>query len=148
MDISINTPALLFPAISLIMLAYTNRFLAIASLARKLHDNYINHEPSPILKDQIRNLRHRLRLVRQMQLFGVLSFLIALLSMYFIYTGRMTAAHYSFATAVILFAISLVISLVEIWRSTLSVELHLSDIEDSDPKNMVEFIKDKISNKD
>ena len=40
MELSINTPALLFPAITLLMLAYTNRFLALASLVRSLHDEY------------------------------------------------------------------------------------------------------------
>ncbi|TNE82507.1 MAG: DUF2721 domain-containing protein [Bacteroidetes bacterium] len=144
MDISINTPALLFPAISLVMLAYTNRFLAISSVARSLHDKYVDHQASPILKDQIRNLRHRLRLVRQMQLFGVLSFLLALLSMYFIYQGNMSEAHFSFATSVVLFALSLILSLVEIWKSTRSVELHLSDIEDAEPQSMVDVIKSKI----
>jgi flagellin-specific chaperone FliS len=135
MDISINTPALLFPAISLVMLAYTNRYLAIAALARKLHDQQMEDDPVRI-KKQIRILRYRLRLVRQMQLFGVLSFLIALGSMYFIYSGNMDAAHYTFATSMIAFVISLVLSLVEIWKSIESVELHLSDISEEDGTEM------------
>jgi len=143
MDISINTPALLFPAISLVMLAYTNRYLALASVARNLHDQYLPDNKTSIAA-QIRNLRFRLRLVRQMQLFGVLSFLIALASMYFIYLGNMDAAHYSFATSMVCFVISLILSLVEIWKSTESVEIHLSDIEETDPSSMVEYLTKKV----
>ncbi|MBI1221147.1 MAG: DUF2721 domain-containing protein [Bacteroidetes bacterium] len=147
MDISINTPALLFPAISLVMLAYTNRYLAIASVARNLHDNQMNRDRAKV-SAQIRNLRFRLRLARQMQLFGVFSFLIALASMYFIYIGQMTAAHFSFATAVLCFVISLVLSIVEIWKSTESVEIHLSDIEESNPDSVMKFLKKKVGSKE
>jgi len=143
MDISINTPALLFPAISLVMLAYTNRYLALASVARNLHDQYLLDNKVSI-SAQIRNLRFRLRLVRQMQLFGVISFLIALGSMYFIYLGKMDAAHYTFATSMVCFVISLIISLIEIWKSIDSVEIHLSDIEESDPNSMVDYLKKKV----
>lgn len=143
MDISINTPALLFPAISLVMLAYTNRYLAISSVARNLHDNHMQNNPD-LIRKQIRILRFRLRLVRQMQLFGVLSFIIAMVSMYFIYSGKMEAAHYTFASSMVAFVISLLLSLVEIWKSTESVEIHLSDITESDPQSMVDFIKEKM----
>ena len=70
MSITINTPALLFPAISLIMLAYTNRFLALSSVVRNLHEKYLRNETSPFLKEQINNLRFRLKLVRRMQFLG------------------------------------------------------------------------------
>ncbi len=143
MDISINTPALLFPAISLVMLAYTNRYLALASVARNLHDQYLPDNKAGIAA-QIRIIRFRLRLVRQMQLFGVLSFLIALASMYFIYLGKMDGAHFTFAFSMICFVISLVLSLVEIWKSTESVEIHLSDIEETDPSSMVDYLKQKV----
>ncbi len=143
MDISINTPALLFPAISLVMLAYTNRYLAIATLARRLHDHQLQDNPERI-RAQIRILRYRLRLVRQMQLFGVLSFLIALGSMYFIYSGNMDAAHFTFAASMIAFVVSLVLSLIEIWKSIESVELHLSDISEGDGESIVDVLKDKI----
>jgi len=64
MNISINTPALLFPAISLIMLAYTNRFLALSNRVRSLHDKYQNHEQKLIIHGQIKNLRYRLKLIK------------------------------------------------------------------------------------
>jgi hypothetical protein len=79
MDITINTPALLFPAISLIMLAYTNRFLALSNRIRTLHDEYLVQEKSHVIHGQIKNLRYRLNLIKNMQALGVLSFLSCIL---------------------------------------------------------------------
>ncbi|MFZ9301575.1 MAG: DUF2721 domain-containing protein, partial [Chitinophagaceae bacterium] len=67
MDINLNTPALLFPAISLLLLAYTNRFLAIANLVRKLHDDYTNDKNKENALKQIKHFRTRLRYIRFMQ---------------------------------------------------------------------------------
>jgi hypothetical protein len=61
MDISINTPALLFPAVTLLMLAYTNRFNTLATIIRNLHGKYQN-ERSENLLAQIANLRYRVYL--------------------------------------------------------------------------------------
>jgi hypothetical protein len=77
MQISINTPALLFPAITLLMLAYTNRFLALATLIRNLHTKYKQvHEEKEVIKAQIKNLRTRLNLVKSMQACGIVSFVV------------------------------------------------------------------------
>ena len=97
MEITINTPALLFPAISLLMLAYTNRFLALASLIRNLHSNYKNHTDKEGVLKQIKNLRLRLKLIRQMQLFGVLSLFLCVLSMFFVYERFNFWANFLFA---------------------------------------------------
>ena len=75
MELTLTTPALLFSAISLIMLAYTNRFLAYASLVRSLHDKYIQSK-EPVILWQIKNLKSRLYLTRSMQITGIFSFLI------------------------------------------------------------------------
>lgn len=142
MDITINTPALLFPAISLVMLAYTNRFMALSSVVRKLHDEYEGNRANKNLPLQIRNLQYRIKLVRRMQFFGVTSFLVALVSMYLIYSDYMQAAHITFATAIILFAVSLVLSLIEIMKSTNALELELSDLEDEEQTGgLVNYIK-------
>src|SRR5947207_14650416 len=87
MEITFNTPALLFPAISLLLLAYGNRFLALANLVRKLHDQYITGLKSKILLKQIHSLRRRLNLIRYMQGLGVFSFLCCVACMYCIYRG-------------------------------------------------------------
>ena len=84
MDISINTPALLFPAISLIMLAYTNRFLALATRVRSLHNEYNKTENNKVVHGQIKNLRFRIKLIKQMQALGVMAFLSCIICMYFI----------------------------------------------------------------
>ena len=144
MEITINTPALLFPAISLIMLAYTNRFLALASLVRNLHDKYKSEQQNTVIHGQIRNLRFRLRLIKNMQAFGVLSFLLCIVCMYLIHTGNALAANITFALALIAFATSLIISLWEIWKSNKALELALSDMEGLEDPTIVEYIKKKL----
>lgn len=145
MDITINTPALLFPAISLVMLAYTNRFMALSSVVRQLHDRYRKNEDKPnlLLHSQIKNLRFRLRLVKNMQILGVSSFLVAIICMGFIYFEHMEWARMAFALAIILFASSLIFSLVELFQSTKSLELELSDVEDSD-SGLLDYLKNKL----
>ena len=130
MEISFNTPALLFPAISLLLLAYTNRFLALANLVRKLHDEYEKGKGNHIVIKQIHSLRYRLRLVRYMQTLGVFSFVCSVLTMYSIYSEWVVVSRYVFATALLSLLISLVISLIEITQSTRALELELSDIEE------------------
>ncbi|MCG9900993.1 MAG: DUF2721 domain-containing protein [Sediminibacterium sp.] len=144
MDISINTPAILFPAISLVMLAYTNRFLALATRVRTLHDQYIDGEKSHIVHGQIRNLRFRIKLIKNMQALGVLSFLSCILSMYFIYLEMQIWAHATFAFSLITFSGSLVLSLWEIQLSTKAIELQLSDIEGLEDPTVLEYIKRKL----
>jgi len=144
MDITINTPALLFPAISLVMLAYTNRFMALSSVVRKLHDEFQQNKSNNILHLQIKNLQYRIKLVRRMQFFGVMSFLFAIISMYLIYLDEMWFAHIAFAICVLLFALSLVISLLEIMRSTKALELELSDMEGLEEGGIVDYIKKKL----
>ena len=128
--ISINTPALLFPAISLLMLAYTNRFLALASLIRNLHSNYKDHTDKKGVLQQIKNLRLRLRLIRQMQLFGVLSLFLCVLSMFFVYEQLTVWANFVFASSLIAMMISLFLSLSEIQISTRALEIELSDMDE------------------
>ncbi|MFN4286811.1 MAG: DUF2721 domain-containing protein [Lacibacter sp.] len=128
MELSITTPALLFPAITLLMLAYTNRFLALASLIRKLHDEYMQEESS-ILKRQISNLHIRIRMIRNMQALGVLSFLLCVICMYLIFTGHALAAKTVFAASLLSLVLSLIFSLIEIWKSTRALDLELSDME-------------------
>ena len=130
MEITFTTPALLFPAISLLLLAYTNRFLALANVVRKLHDEYKRGEENKILLRQIHSLRRRIRLVRYMQGLGVFSFLCCVVTMYTIYMNWISAVKYEFAASLLSLLASLIISLVEISQSTRALELELSDIEE------------------
>lgn len=127
-ELSINTPALLFPAITLLMLAYTNRFLALASLVRKLHDEYTREEDK-LLKRQIRSLRARISLIRNMQAAGVLSFLLCIVCIYLIFENYQSAAKIIFAASLLSLLLSLIFSLIEIFRSTKAIDLELSDME-------------------
>jgi hypothetical protein len=144
MDITINTPALFFPAISLIMLAYTNRFLALSNRVRSLHADYTDSEKKQTIHGQIRNLRYRIRLIKNMQAFGVVSFLCCIFSMYFIYIEYIGSANFMFALGMISFTISLVMSLVEIQLSTKALEIELSDMEDLKDPSLVQYIKSKF----
>jgi len=145
MEISFNTPALLFPAISLLLLAYTNRFLALANLVRKLHEDYKRNEQSKIIISQIRSLRRRIRLVRYMQGLGVFSFLCCVVTMYTIYVNWMSAVKYEFAVSLLSLLASLIISLVEISQSTKALELELSDIEEPERTH---FFSDLLKSKE
>jgi uncharacterized Tic20 family protein len=129
MELSITTPALLFPAITLLMLAYTNRFLAIASLVRKLHDEYVKVEDRNLLHKQISNLRTRISLIRNMQALGVLSFLLCIVCMYLIFREYDAASKWVFALSLLSLLTSLIFSLFEIILSTRAIDLELSDME-------------------
>ena len=129
-QISLNTPALLFPAITLLMLAYTNRFLAIANRIRNLHQSYAKMEVKHTAIKQIKSLRARLNLIKYMQGFGALSFFCCVLCMYFIYRNWMYAANIIFAAGMMTLLISIVLSFLEIQQSTKALELELSDMEE------------------
>lgn len=130
MEMSINTPALLFPAITLLMLAYTNRFLALSTLIRNLHSKYKQGlEDGEVLRGQIKNLRRRMNLIRQMQATGVLSFFFCVLSMLFLYINHQIFAYSSFGISLVLLLVSLALSLTEIFISTRALEIELGDME-------------------
>lgn len=130
MDISINTPALLFPAITLMMLAYTNRFLGIASIIRNLHNRYKQiPDDREVIREQIKNLKRRLTLIKEMQACGVLSFFLCVLSMLFFYFQIEAWAYTTFGLSLVILLLSLTISLNEIYISTRALEIELRDME-------------------
>lgn len=128
MNIDLTTPALLFPAISLLLLAYTNRFLTIATLIRSLHKNY-KENPDTALLGQIENLRKRVYLINHMQGVGVASLFFCVLCMFLLFAGQFEIGKYIFGLSILLLMLSLVLSLKEIAISVDALELHLSDIE-------------------
>jgi hypothetical protein len=130
MQFTINTPALLFPAITLLMLAYTNRFLALATLIRNLHTKYKQvPEEKALIHEQIKNLKRRLVLVKQMQACGIMSFFICVLCMLFVYLDREVWAATTFGLSLIFLLLSLALSLNEIFISTKALEIELKDME-------------------
>lgn len=130
-EFSINTPALLFPAITLLMLAYTNRFLALATLIRNLHAKYKQiHEDKEIIRAQIHNLKIRLNLVKKMQGAGITSFFFCVLSMLFFFLSYKVWAIGIFGLSLVFLLISLSLSLNEIYISTKALEIELKDMEE------------------
>ncbi len=129
-ELTLTTPSILFSAISLIMLAYTNRFLAYAQVIRNLKKEH-EARPSPIARQQIDNLRKRLYMARSMQLFGVSSLLLCVLCTLLVYIGLQRAAVYSFGVALLLLCISLAISIRELLISVHALEIHLDKVEDT-----------------
>lgn len=129
-QLTLTTPALLFSAISLIMLAYTNRFLAYAAVVRNLHDKYLQKKDKALIK-QIKNLKKRLYLTRSMQIFGISSLLLCVLTMFLTYIKQHTIAVWVFGIALILLIISLALLIMEIQISVKALEHHISDIENN-----------------
>lgn len=127
MTLSIETPALLFSATSLILLAYTNRFLTIATIIRGLKTSYDQGENSYIL-DQIKNLNLRLTLIRYMQLFGVLSLFLSVFAMLLLFLEHQIFSIYLFGLSLLSLLISLGISFWEISISVKALRLHLKDL--------------------
>lgn len=128
MEITLTTPALLFPAVSLLLLAYTNRFLTLATIIRGLYDRYYSNKDETLLL-QIQNLRYRVYLIRNMQIAGVMSLLICVVSMFALFAGWVDAGKWSFGIALILMIISLGISLRELQISVGALDLLLTDLE-------------------
>lgn len=129
MELQISTPALLFSAITLLMLAFTNRFLAIANLIRGLHKKYLENPNEEIIIGQIHNLKQRLSMIKNMQLCGVLSFLLCVICMFLIFTENQQSAKYVFIASMLSLLVSLGISLVEILISTRALNLEIQDME-------------------
>ena len=124
----LTTPALLFPALSLLMLAYTNRFLALANLVRALHRDY-SRDPSSLVKGQIRNLQRRIWLIKIMQIFGVFSLLLCVVTMFLLFFGYEIAGDIVFALSLISMIASLAFSLAELFMSVTALNMQLSDLE-------------------
>jgi uncharacterized protein YacL len=127
MELTLTTPALLFSTVSLVLLAYTNRFLAVAALIRKLANEYKNKEDKRVV-DQIRNLKVRVILIRNMQMFSIVALFLSVLCMFFLFNGEELIAKYIFGISLISLLISLGMSLREIQISTRALFIQLSDI--------------------
>jgi hypothetical protein len=127
-DITLTTPGLLFSAISLLLLAYTNRFLAIAALIRSLHADYQQNSDKLVLY-QIKNLRKRVELIKNMQIWGVVSLFLCVLCMFLIFADRQILGKWVFGVGLLFLLISLAISIREIQISVKALNLHLKNMD-------------------
>ncbi|MDH4316854.1 MAG: DUF2721 domain-containing protein [Desulfobulbaceae bacterium] len=129
MDISLTTPALLFPAISLLLVAYTNRFLALGSRIRSLHSLYKN-DPEISISDQIRILKKRVFLIRNMQLCGVAALFCCVLSMFCLFAEKIWMGKLIFGVSLLLMLVSLGFSLRELFISVEALKIELKDMQE------------------
>ncbi|MEI6871386.1 MAG: DUF2721 domain-containing protein [Verrucomicrobiota bacterium] len=127
MEISITTPALLFPALSLLLLAYTNRFVVLSGLIRSLHERYQTSREVALV-EQIHNIRRRVVLIRNMQAAGILSLLLCVVAMMTLLAGLDLWGRWIFAVSLVLLTVSLSLSLVEIWVSVEALNMQLGDL--------------------
>jgi Protein of unknown function (DUF2721) len=128
MRIEISTPALLFPAVSLLMLAYTNRFFGLAAIIRNLHRSH-TEKPNPVYLLEIKSMRSRMRLIRDMQSFGMVALILCMICMLLIFRGYDRAGKAAFGASLVCMLFSLVWALIEIRLSGRALDLHLQDLE-------------------
>ena len=127
MKIDIATPAMLFPAISLLLLAYTNRFLTLATIIR----NFSKEEADDNTQAQIKNLRLRIQLIKRMQIAGVGSFFLCVVSMLAIYLTSQQVGNWVFAASLVSLLYSLWMSVREILISVEALDVHLDGIKNA-----------------
>lgn len=132
-ELTLITPTFLFSAVSLLLLAYTNRFLSYAQVIRNLKDQYMKN-PTNMTADQIKNLRKRLYLTRRMQVQGISSLFLCVVTMFLIYIHLNQLAVYVFAVALILLILSLATSVWEIYISVKALDIYLSDMSSKQDK--------------
>jgi hypothetical protein len=127
MNLTLSIPALLFPAISLTMLAYNARYLAIAALIRSLYSQYEETDSEKVLL-QVQKLTKRLTIIKNMQAVAILSFLLAVITMFLIYIELSFWAKIVFGTSLIALMLSLILSLIEVQLSTKALNIQLQSI--------------------
>lgn len=130
MDMTITTPGLLFPAISLLLLAYTNRFVVLTNVIRQLTHEKADDHSLQIVRRQIQNLRLRLFIIRLMQAFGVLSFIFCTLAMFGLFLHWFLLGQFLFGASLVLLVISLLFSLYEVHISTQAIHIELEKLKD------------------
>ena len=142
MEITLTTPALLFPALSLLLLAYTNRFMAIANRVRTLKPQYMSTHSASIM-GQLVNLRKRLYIVRNMQVVGIGAMFGCVLCMLLLFVGLYTAGVWVFGASLLGLLVSLGMSLRELIISIEAIKLELSDLESEEELRIIEEVKAK-----
>jgi Trk-type K+ transport system membrane component len=129
MELSIGTPALLFSTVSLLMIAFTNRFMSMASLIRGLHEKF-QKNPDEAIVMQIDNLRIRMKLIQRMQIIAIISLILSVICMFLLFMNEQLIARWFFGVGLLGMSIALALSAWEITISTKALEVELSDMED------------------
>ncbi len=133
MEFNLTTPALLFSAIWLFFLAFTNRFLALANLVRELNQKFKTAPGDESLARQIRSLIFRIELIRGTQLAAIISFLFCLASMILVMLRLITEGEIVFVASLAALFISLLLSFAEISVSVKALKVELADFDRQTP---------------
>jgi len=123
----ITTPALVFPAISLLFIAYTNRLHTLSVLIRSMTKKDNKDSKNNETKDQLEILKKRVLYIKRMQVFGILSFIFCLFTIICLYIELDNIANYFFGLALFLLVASLLFALVETLQSTEALSIHLKN---------------------
>ena len=123
----ITTPALVFPAISLLFIAYTNRLHTLSVLIRSMTKNDNKDLKNNETKDQLEILKKRVLYIKRMQVFGILSFIFCLFTIICLYIELDNIANYFFGLALFLLVASLLFALFETLQSTEALSIHLKN---------------------
>lgn len=134
MEFNLSTPALLFSAISLFMMAHTNRFIALANLIRQYVLLYEEKKEKRVMM-QINNFRYRLNIIKYSQILAVISFLFCVVSMFLIFIYKQVSAEISFVFSLIFLFISLVLSLYELILSIGALKIEMERISTEKQRN-------------
>lgn len=133
MEITLTTPALLFPAISLLLVAYTNKFLSLGARIRTLSAQY-KENPDEVIIGQIGNLKKRVILIRNMQFLGVASILLCVLCMFSLFASMIVLGKILFGISLLFMLISLSLSIREISISFNALNMELSSMAGKEPE--------------
>ena len=128
-------PALLFPAIPIMLLVFTNKYTALAMLIRKLHVLSYDNSCNYLSAERIQILSYRLLLLRWMQTLSGISFLLNLLTIFLGYIDLMDIALNFFGAAVFILSIAIILFIIESQQSHYALNLHLSDLEEYNRNN-------------
>ena len=128
-EFSITTPAVIFSAVSLLYIGYTSRFIAISNLVRDLKKEFVISHDEIVIK-QITNLRRRIEIIRNMQLLGILSLMLSILSMILLYKEWLWQGEMAFFVALCFLLLSMFFAIQEVLMSVDAINIDLSDIEE------------------
>lgn len=133
MEFNLETPAMIFPAISLLMLAYTNRFVVLAGLIRDLYEQH-KEAPKKEILAQIENLQKRMEYIKNMQVLGAIAFILAVGAMLLGMLGYYNTSTFIFTISLISLIGSLIYLLLELQISITALTIQLDDIKEISEK--------------
>ncbi|MBT5979076.1 DUF2721 domain-containing protein [Candidatus Thioglobus sp.] len=122
-----TTPALLFPAISLLFVAYTNRLHSLSVLIRAMTTEGSDESKTKHTEEQLDILKKRVTYIKRMQVFGIVSFIFNLMTIICFYIEQISLAYYIFGFGLLMLSASLIFALLETLISTKALDIHLKN---------------------